>query len=285
MDIIQIMNELIQQSILPANTEVLKKLQGGTVSELFLLEAKGKRYVIKSNEPSVLESEAVYLEFYQKINILPKLLYQDPANRFIVISFKDGDVLKMVPGKRAILSSVVNDLINQYKEVSVKEGWGWKDEPVSSWKRFVLLRAEEANQTLSGRLEQQDFERVVKLINKSEVYRKQNPSLLHGDCGIHNFLISEGNLSGIIDPSPVIGPPLYDLLYAFCSSPEDLTSDTLLYCANQMKSLGNIQDQELFAEVLIFLFIRMATCIKHHSQDIVEYERAWGYWKTKVHVK
>ena len=44
-----------------------------------------------------------------------------------------------------------------------------------------------------------------------------------------NFIFRENRLYGVIDPLPSLGDPLYDLIYAFCSTPEDLTKEAIDY--------------------------------------------------------
>nr|WP_239587430.1 phosphotransferase [Bacillus pakistanensis] len=61
---------------------------------------------------------------------------------------------------------------------------------------------------------------VQRLAESSNRIPSKGPFLLHGDCGVHNFVFKGGSLSGVIDPTPVLGEPLYDLLYAFCSITE-----------------------------------------------------------------
>jgi aminoglycoside phosphotransferase (APT) family kinase protein len=283
MDALQKTKFLIANGILPAGTEVLGRFEGGTVSELYLLgEGGSARYVIKSNVPEIIKSEASFLHSYRDADILPELLYKDAGNEYMVYQYLSGEVLKTLNDKRSVLASLTVRLINQYKEISPLDGWGWKDETVSSWEQFILIRAKGAAETLSGYLQERDGWLVEKLIQDSPVNTSKKAYLLHGDCGIHNFLIQDGELTGIIDPTPVIGPPLYDLLYAFCSSPDDITAETIQYCSGLMVFENNLTKHELYKEVLIILYIRIATCLKHHPEDFKEYLKAWEYWKAKV---
>ena len=85
-------------------------------------------------------------------------------------------------------------------------------------------------------------------------------------------------MTGVIDPTPVIGPRLYDLIYAFCSSTDDLKIETIEAAANAL-----LEDtKNLYEDVLIGLYLRMATCIKHHPADFDEYVNAWEYWKRQI---
>ncbi|EDL63803.1 phosphotransferase [Bacillus sp. SG-1] len=283
MEALQKTKELIARKVLPEGTEVLRKLQGGTVSELYLLGIQGSpRYVIKSNVPEVIASEASFLEFYYGAELLPKLLYRDAENQYLVYHYVRGEVLNNVGNKRSVLESVVLHFINQYKEISPLEGWGWRDEPVSTWEQFITTRVNEAKKTVAGHLDTRDDELVDLLVKDSTMNWSKTAYLLHGDCGVHNFLIEHGELSGIIDPTPVIGPPLYDLLYAFCSSPEDLTVETIMHCSGLMEFKSNLTTGELYREVSIILYIRLATCLRHHPEDFSEYKQAWAHWKGKL---
>ena len=60
---------------------------------------------------------------------------------------------------------------------------------------------------------------VFENLKNSDIERE--PFLLHGDCRIHNFTFNDRQLVNLIDPTPVIGNPFYDLIYTFCSTPDD----------------------------------------------------------------
>jgi fructosamine-3-kinase len=143
---------------------------------------------------------------------------------------------------------------------------------------FLLQRVKEATNIVNSYLEKEDINLVVKLVNNPN--RKSitsSPFLLHGDLSVHNFVWSEGHLTGVIDPAPVFGEPLYDLIYAFCSSPEDITVEVIESAASHLSNNGKKSTHILYEEVLIGLYLRLASCVKHHSQDLDDYLNAWGY--------
>ncbi len=105
---------------------------------------------------------------------------------------------------------------------------------------------------------------------------------MHGDCGVHNFIFNDGELFGVIDPIPVIGDPIYDLIYAFCSSPDDLTKETIDSAVSQLMIKKEKNIPFLYEEVIIGLYLRLGTCIKHHPHDFEEYLKAWYYWKDLI---
>lgn len=106
--------------------------------------------------------------------------------------------------------------------------------------------------------------------------------LLHGDCGVHNFIFDGGRLKGVIDPTPVIGDPLYDVIYAFCSSPDELTIETFYSILDQIRFEREASVTRIYEKVLIGLYLRIGTAIKHHPSDLDSYLVSWQYWRNIV---
>ncbi|MEH6987616.1 phosphotransferase [Cytobacillus firmus] len=238
------------------------------------------KYVIKKNEPQIIKSEANFLNDYKKTDLLPKLLFVEPLYEYIIYSFIEGTANYVRKNKKETLQTLVQGLLNHYKPVDSSGGWGWADQPSESWEIFILDKINEANKILHSRLDNSHYNFVLELAEKNS--KDKEAFLLHGDCGVHNFIFRNGQLSGVIDPTPVIGEPLYDLIYAFCSSPEELTKETLLSAAAFLKSKTEINPSVLYEEALVGLYLRMATCIKHHPSDFQEYLEAWDYWEEIV---
>ncbi|MEH7436929.1 aminoglycoside phosphotransferase family protein [Neobacillus drentensis] len=284
MDIEKIIGDLISKSIIPTNEVKCEPLKGGTVSQLYLLSnSNGVRFVVKGNEPQILQAEANFLDFYKNVNLLPKLLYVEDSYQYIVYEFISGFTNYNRNNKRELLISIVKQLLNHYKQVPNPIGWGWADEPNESWQMFLFQRVKEATNMVGLYLEKEDIDLVIKLVNSPN--RKSitsSPYLLHGDLGVHNFVWSEGQLTGVIDPAPVFGEPLYDLIYAFCSSPEDLTKEVIESAASHLSDKWKKSTHILYEEVFIGLYLRIASCVKHHPQDLDDYLNAWGYWKNLI---
>ncbi|WP_409291044.1 aminoglycoside phosphotransferase family protein [Peribacillus sp. SCS-37] len=276
MNIQQIIKQLIQKGILHSEPACYEQLSGGTVSELYLLKLKDVKYVAKINKREIVKSEAHFLHSYKETHFLPELIYTEPSYMYLVYSFLDGSAGHTGSSKKEWLRVLVRGLLNHYKPAKVR-GWGWADEPAESWQSFLMDRISEANSILHSKVDPNVFPLVRNLVQKSRI--KGDPFLLHGDFGVHNFIFKEGRLCGVIDPAPVLGPPSYDLIYAFCSSPEELTKKTIDHAAEQLTFK---RESSLYEEVLVGLYLRMAASIKHHPKDFEEYLRAWCYWESIV---
>ncbi|XQY90044.1 phosphotransferase [Metabacillus sp. HB246100] len=277
MDLHHIIDQLITTNILPSRPTSYEQLNGGTVSELYRLNLDELKLVVKKNNPQMIKSEADFLRAYKEVDLLPKLLFVDSSYEYIVYSYIEGRTKYVQKNKKDTLQALVCGLLNNYQPVESSWGWGWMDEPSDSWQEFILHEIDEANKLLLSQLDSHYYKLVVNLVKKMP--KRDLPFLLHGDCGIHNFIFTKNQLSGVIDPSPVLGDPLYDLIYAFCSSPHDLTTKTIDGAATLLKCTKQISQEKLYEEVLIVLYLRLAKCLKHHPSDFQEYLEAWDDWE------
>lgn len=282
MDITKVIEQLVVNKVITDSPTTYKKLTGGTMSKLYLIEGN-KPYVIKLNDPKVIKEEAYFLDFYENESIFPKLLYVDSLNRYMVYSFIPGSTKYSVGNKRGVLCTLVQEVINKYKVAVEMDQWGWKEEPVSSWQTFLLERVMEANETVKPYIAEEDFHTVLQLVHSSNrtAYSDQ-PFLLHGDCGFHNFIFNEHTLYGVIDPLPVLGDPIYDFMYAFCSTLEDLTREAIDEVVEK-SVFHNRAREALYEEVVIVLYCRLDTCLRHHPEDLEAYLQAWRYWMNLIH--
>ncbi|MEE6453286.1 phosphotransferase [Gottfriedia acidiceleris] len=285
MQIESVIDDLSNLNLINKKEIKYTKLTGGTSSSIYLLSniKNDSKYIVKFNDPHVLQSEAYFLNFYNKVDILPKLIFAETTFNYIVYPFIQGSTNYIKKNKKKLLISLVKQLINNYESYPNAPGWGWADDLSNSWSDFLMSRMTEAYKILNSYLDKQDHTLISAIINNSNQMTFQGePFLLHGDCGIHNFIFNLGELSGIIDPTPVFGDPLYDLIYAFCSSPDNLTKETISTAVSHLKFLQYKDSHIIYKNVLVGLYFRLATCIRHHPNDLDEYLKAWQYWISMV---
>ncbi|WP_130807918.1 aminoglycoside phosphotransferase family protein [Senegalia massiliensis] len=235
-------------------------------------------YAVKANNSTVICLETYFLKFYNNIKILPKLVYVEPSKKYFVYSFIEGEIKSQIYNKSYLLQKLVISLINQYRSISHFKGWGWAENLVDSWEQFLIENIDYSKERLKITLTEEDYLLVRNLASN---FNAKDKYFLHGDCGIHNFIFCEKHLCAVIDPTPIVGEPIYDLLYAFCSSPDDLTIETLNTAINYLK-INNYEKDVVYKYVLIILYNRIATCTEHHPQDLSKYLEAWNYWKSFI---
>ncbi|WP_436865659.1 phosphotransferase [Bacillus fungorum] len=278
MDISVIAAQLVKENVISHYPNSIKVLNGGTTSTVYLLDEK---YVVKLNESEVIREEAYFLSFYEGNTLFSKLLYKEPLHTYIVYSFLEGSTSCKQGHKRSALSTLVKEVINKYKIVPEADGWGWKESPVQSWNEFLAKNVMEAHENVRRYISDEKYKTVLKLANSQNRGTGINqPFLLHGDLGFHNFIFQGNKLHGVIDPLPVLGDLIYDLIYAFCSTPEDLTKETIDYAMKQC--VFHKKDRDLYEEIVIGLYLRIDTCLRHHPKDLEHYLAAWRYWMSEV---
>ncbi|MEB9610314.1 aminoglycoside phosphotransferase family protein [Bacillus cereus] len=278
MDISIITAQLVKEKVISHYPNSVKVLNGGTTSTIYLLD---EQYVVKLNESDVIREEAYFLQFYKKDELFPKLFYKEPLNRYIVYSFLEGITFCKLGHKRNVLCKLVKEVINKYEVATEIDGWGWKENLVQSWNEFLTTNVIEAHQNVRRYISEEEYRTVFKLANSpSRGTGINQPFLLHGDLGFHNFIFQGIKLHGVIDPLPVLGDPIYDLIYAFCSTPEDLTKETIDYAMKQC--VFHKKDRDLYEEIVIGLYLRIDTCLRHHPKDLEDYLAAWRYWMGRL---
>ncbi len=277
MDISIIAAQLVKENVISHYPNSIKVLNGGTTSTVYLLDGK---YVVKLNEAEVIWEEAHFLSFYEGNTLFSKLLYKEPFHAYIVYSFLEGSTSCEQGYKRSTLRTLVKEVINKYEIVSDVDVWGWKESPVQSWNEFLMTNVMEAYESVRRYISEEEYRMVLKLANRDAGINQ--PFLLHGDLGFHNFIFQENKLHGVIDPLPVLGDPIYDLIYAFCSTPEDVTKETIHYAMKQC--VFHKKESDLYEEIVIGLYLRIDTCLRHHPKDLEDYLAAWRYWMGEVEV-
>ncbi|WP_053373369.1 phosphotransferase [Paenibacillus sp. FJAT-27812] len=280
-------NDIVQnlrtQGVIDSRSEVKNQMDGTTDGLVFTVQVnEAPKYVLKLDHPQHISLVTQFKQTYRDSPLLPKLIYIAPDNAFFVYSYLTGTTDYKRGSKAQWLTILASGLINHYKRFSDSDKWGyWLEEPCDTWRDFLALAVEYARNQVGSYLSLEDYSVVKSFVENTALGEEQDRFLLHGDCGVHNFVFEQDALTGVIDPSPIIGPPLYDFLYAFCSSPDDLNLETLMPAFSLLHHTG-ISQSKLVEEVIIQLYYRIAICLKHHPQDLSDYLKAWSYWKTLI---
>ncbi|WP_020063349.1 phosphotransferase family protein [Bacillus sp. 123MFChir2] len=275
-----ILKELENKKIIEPNSHY-KSLNGGSSSTVGVITYDDiPSYVVKMNKPNVLQAESLFLNRYRDQHLFPRLIYTDAGYRYIVYAYMSGTINNRKSDKRSILTFLTSQIINSYHQIYDDNKWGWIDEPESSWGLFLHTRISEAYETMQSHLNNEDHQLIRNIVtNRLKRNNNDTPYLIHGDFGFHNFLFDDKQLVGVIDPTPVIGPPIYDLVYAFCSTPSDLELHVIGPAVSLLNNWQLQNERALYEEILLGLYCRIAASIRHHPEDLPRYIAAWNKWK------
>ncbi|MEK3980783.1 hypothetical protein MKY37_17275 [Psychrobacillus sp. FSL K6-2836] len=279
----KIINTLKYKDIIKEESIDYKEIKSGTTNGIIysLLSEEKPLYVLKKDQPEIITTTKDFLITYRNVKLLPNVLYTDENNEFIVYSYILGDTHVNRGSKLEWMTIIVEELFNKYKKA---------DENVSRgrvtginrnlWADFNLESLEYAKANIGDLFSIEEHRRVEVLVNKLNTYEYQEEKYyLHGDAGVHNFVFNDNKLNGIIDPSPLVGPRIYDFTYAFCSSPDDLDLGTLFTSFSLLNLDNSIDNSMLLEEVLFQLYTRIGICKKVHPQDLDAYLEAWKEWR------
>ena len=208
-----------------------QKLKSGTTDGILytILLKNMPTYVVKIDHPKVITATEEFLFAYKNVILLPDVLYTDNKKEFIIYAYIPGETHYNRGSKLEWMKILTKDLFNNYEKVDKDIPWGRINGiNRNSWSDFNKSSFEFAKMNIGKLLPSEDHKRVELLVNILKTYHDQEEKYyLHGDTGVHNFVYACNQLKGVIDPSPLIGPKVYDFTYAFCSSPDSLDVNTL----------------------------------------------------------
>ena len=279
----KIINTLKCQGIIKEKNLKYTEIKSGTTNGIIysLFSDEKPLYVLKKDRPEIITTTNDFLDTYRNVNLLPDVLYTDENNEFIVYSYILGDTHVNRGSKLEWMTIIVEELFNHYKiaDKSLSRG---RTSGINRdlWADFNLESFEYAKANIGDLFLSEEHRQVELLVNKLNTYEYQAEKYyLHGDAGVHNFVFHDNKLNGIIDPSPLIGPKIYDFTYAFCSSPDDLDIETLFSSFKLFNHDNSIDNSLLIEEVLFQLYTRIGICKKVHPHDLDDYLKAWKEWK------
>ncbi len=233
-------------------------------------------FVVKSNKPERIAAETRFYQIYQEVPSFPNIKYVDPEYRYFIYDFIPGGTTYNRKMKQELMSDLSTNMIQYYVQPESLDGYEfkWIEDP-----KRVASDINYSQSIIGFHLNEEDHVLVTDIhMHRRERISPKGLYVLHGDFGVHNFLFENGKLSGIIDPIPRLGRRLYDVLYAFCSSPDGLHFPILLNAVEQM-DIGPIDRHELIEDMIMALYFRIATCLLHHPEDLTWYQCAWNEWK------
>ncbi len=254
------------------NNKIIYYTDGATDSIVFNIDDK---YLVKTMDYNTFSNQIKFLSYYNGINNLQKIVCYNEELLYICFEFINGDSFKNVVN--IDVNSVVKqvyELVNSYKEFRY-DGYGYLEEDHKSWIEFLK---DEAIYSIS-RVKDVEID-TSKVDAALEVIKKYNIKkyLIHGDFGVHNFIMNKGSVY-VIDLMPVVGDRLYDFYFALFSSIKIFNK------LSKEKILSYFDEDYEYKEALmiVVLFIRMCRAYVYNRDDFDIY-LSWYNGERDFHI-
>lgn len=227
----------------------------GADSKVFLLNNK---YLVKQNNIDSIKAE---IEFFTNTfsPFFQKIVYYPPTFQFVVYEFIPGKPIKKISSPCEIISAIIE--VSKSFSNSTKPGFGYVGDEFDNWHEFLMYEAFHRQN-----IDSIDKNTVINAINSLKQYTFEK-KLIHGDFGTHNFIENNEKLVGIIDPQPLLGDSLYDILFAICSNVGLLK----VYSIDELSILINEPKEKIRLLFIVVLYARISRALKYHPQDIDTY--------------
>jgi len=240
---------------------VLTEITTGTTSKVFFIDDFEKKFILKLNPPSSIQSESQFLKRYQQIEAFPECVTTDDTT-YILMEHMEGSMLDEKYSKLEILDMI--DFIDQY-EYSDKRV-GYINDLKSDFKMFLRDELELERLVIDDYFDCDELFDALDTVPLPE----EETKYVHGDFGYHNFIMQKEVLS-VIDPTPMQNLILYELLFLYCSSPFDINEETLRAYYNYYLKFGWIDYKDFVIYAKIIMALRLSKSTRHHPKDTEQY--------------
>ena len=228
---------------------------GATESIVFSIDNK---YLIKTMDNHTLEVQEEFFNNYSN-DCFQKVLYVNKELKYICFEYIDGVKEKdySIYNTEYIIKQIY-DICNIYKPYEY-EGYGYLYEDNKTWYQFLYDEVMYSSKEIPDI----DMHRVNDSLNKIKEFNVDK-YLIHGDFGVHNFIINNGKIK-VIDPMGVIGDQLYDFYFATLSTSALFTNIDLI--------LSYFDKDINYKKALFYivLYIRMSRAYKYDRNHFDKY--------------
>jgi hypothetical protein len=229
-----------------AEKDITYYTDGATESIVFNIKDK---YLIKTVDDITFKTQTEFLNYYKEVPEFQTIIHQNEELKYICFEFKEGSLFRKnkITANEAI--EQIYSIVNNYKEYN-HEYYGYLYEDEKTWYEFLKDEVEYSNNKM--------IEANINLdkVNKALEIIKEYDSpkyLIHGDFGVHNFIVNNKHIH-VIDPMSVVGDYLYDFYFS-------IYSDTDLFTNLDISEILKYFDRDQTikkALLTITFFIRMS---------------------------
>lgn len=244
----------------------VKLISKKTNGKVYLVNSK---YVLKIANKRLLKIENIFLDYYKKFEKCEKVIYYKEDNEYALYKFINGHELNNFDKEECYYINDILNIINNYKEIHI-DGYGNLLNLKEDWITFLKdeIKAKEYEMK-NEELKKKIVKESIDILKKYKFEKK----FLHGDLGFYNIIYENNILTGIIDPRPIVGDPIYDYIYCMFSNVNFIKKANI----SKIIKLSKEPIEKIKALMYIVLYIRIAIEKKHKNIDRVkEYENIWN---------
>ena len=227
------------------------------------------KYVLKSLKDKEYDDVIMFEDYYKFVKGFRKSIYRSNEFKYVLYDYIEID--KLIDYTKIKIFNQIYDLVKEERKID-NESYGYLDDLKSSWYEFLQAEVNYSKELLGNDNKNKLVDKALKIVKKEKIEKY----LLHGDLGVHNFLIKD-KIINVIDPIGVIGDYLYDFYFAILSDysiTENLDFEFILSYFDRKEKYK----KALFA---IVYYIRMARAFKYNKADYERFLKDFKYVSLK----
>ena len=230
-----------------------------------------EQFLIKiCSRPELLVYQAFLSK--NKTSYFQKIKYINFDLEYICLTFTKGHQYQDDLSVEYLLSTVFNITFN-YQLIDY-QGFGYLFEDHKTWSEFLEDEVSYSTSILGDDVfDIAKVQEALSLISKYSV----GQFLLHGDLGVHNFIVNRSKLY-VIDPMGLVGDPVYDFYYA-------LFSDHQIFLSVSLDRILNYFNRDINYKkmmIIIVFYIRLCRAFEYDRENYQYYLEYYYQYLNKL---
>lgn len=229
------------------------------------------KYILKALNDKEYDIVNQFELYYKFVKGFRKAIYKSDEYKYLVYDYIEAD--RFVDYNKMRIFNQIYDLVREERKIE-SSSYGYLDNPKPTWYDFLKEEVDYSKALLDSsiNIDTKIVDKALKTAKKEKI----EPYLIHGDLGVHNFIVRD-KLINVIDPMGVIGDYLYDFYFALLSD-YSITDDLDLEFV-----LSYFDRKEKYKKALfvIVYYIRMCRAYKYNKADYERFLKDYKYLSLK----
>jgi len=226
-------------------------------------------YILKQMNEKEYKINLEFELYYKFVKGFRKSIYHSDNYNYLVYDYIEED--RNIDYNKMKIFNQIYDLVKEERKIE-SNSFGYIDNPKNTWYEFLIDEINYSKSLINDELNMKIINKALKIIKKEKI----ESYFLHGDLGVHNFIIKD-KIINVIDPIGVIGDYLYDFYYAILSDysiTDNLDLEFIL-------SYFDRKEKYKKALFIVVYFIRMARAAKYNKIDYEKFLKDYIYLSLK----